>query len=266
MQVLKQAYQAEVLLREVQLVTVGTRYPFKDQVIITSENIYRHPDNDFFTYAQRIDVVIPAENRIEAVKLSLALREYFKKEKMLPLNVGVFQKPYLRDNQKARKYFSYSIDNAKSILSLLPEYQKDKKYDYAPGATQVESNIITNGYDLTYQIQNFTMEHLFMDTDFEGRPLDKPFYRLSLYTTSIFEKEDPKTKELLENEEIVLFHIKGDSESEILALAKKMNELQVKKQIINVKGSFPRPEKDYYSVNLSKSASSLLEKLNKDFK
>jgi len=216
--IIKQAYQAEVLLRKVHMCTVGTKWPHKDQVVLTTENTYQHPDFDLFTYTQRIDVVIPCENRIEAMKLNKALKEYFKNEMMLPLHVGVFQKPYLKDNQKARKHYAYTIDNAKTFLNLLPELQKDKSNKYVVGATAVESNIIVNGFDLTYQIQDYRLEHFFMEEDFDGKPLENPFYRLSLYTSSIFENEDIKTEETTQNEELLVFHIKGDSESEIIAL------------------------------------------------
>ena len=261
--VIKQAYQAEVLLRKVHLVTVGTKYPYKDQVVITTENTYQHPDFDMFTYTHRIDVVIPAENRIEAMKTVKALKEYFNADMMLPLHVGVFQKPWTSQNQKARKHYAYTIDDSKTILNLLPELQKDKKNKYVPGATTVESNVIANGFDLTYQIQDFRMEHLFMDEDFDGKPLENPFYRLSLYTSSVFENEDPKTKEVTQNEELLIFHVKGDSESEVLELAKKLYSMQKEKNIFTCKGSFPKAEKDFYSVNLNKSASELLKQFSK---
>jgi hypothetical protein len=257
--VIKQAYQAEVLLRTTQLITVGTRYPFTDKVVLTTENSYQHPDYDLFTYTQRIDVVIPTENKLEAFRLSKALQDYFKHEKMLPLHVGVFQKPYLKENQKARKHFAYTIDDAKTFLKLLPELKKDKSLNYVPGATQVESNYLENGFDLTYQIQDFRMEHLFMEEDFNGRPLDEPFYRLSLNTVSIFQKEDPKSKEVTQSEELVLFHIRGESESEILDLARKFAVLKRDSVILNLKGSFPRAERDYYTVNITKNASEILD-------
>lgn len=263
--VLKQGYQAETLLRKVHMVTVGTRYPHKDQVVITTENTYQHPEHEFSTYTQRIDVVIPSENRIEAMKTVNALRDYLiKNEMMLPLNVGVFQKPYLKENQKARKHYAYTIDNAQTVLNLLPNLLKDKSNKYVVGATPVESNVIVNGFDLTYQIEDYRMEHLFMDTDFDGKPLETPYYRLSLYTSSIFENEDPKTKDITQSEELVIFHIKGDSESEIIALAKKLQYQQrEKKTIFTCKGSFPKVERDFYAVNLGKSASEILEDFNK---
>ena len=263
--VIKQGYQAEVLLRKVHMVTVGTRYPHKDQVVLTTENTYQHPDYEFSTYTQRIDVVIPSENRIEAMKTVKALKEYLQQhEMMLPLHVGVFQKPYLKDNQKARKHYAYTIDDSKTILNLLPELQKNKQNKFVVGATPVESNVIVNGFDLTYQVQDFRMEHLFMEKDFDGKPLDTPYYRLSLYTSSIFENEDPKDKEITQSEELLVFHIKGDSESELIALAKKLqHQQQEKKTIFTCKGAFPKAERDFYAVNLSKSASELLESFNK---
>ena len=266
--IIKQAYQAEVLLRKVHMCTVGTRWPHKDQVVLTTENTYQHPDFDLFTYTQRIDVVIRCENRIEAMKLNKALKEYLQvNEMMLPLHVGVFQKPYLKDNQKARKYYAYALDNAKTFLNLLPELQKDKSNKYVPGATAVESNIIVNGFDLTYQISDFRLEHFFMETDFDGKPLETPFYRLSLYTSSIFENEDIKTKETTESEELLVFHIKGDSESEIISLGTALaKQLREKKQAFTCKGSFPKKENDFYTVNLGKSASELLKQFSVDAK
>ena len=263
--VIKQAYQTEVLLRKVHMVTVGTRYPHKDQVVLTTENTYQHPDFDFSTFTQRIDVVIPSENRIEAMKTVKALKEYLQQsEMMLPIHVGVFQKPYLKDNQKARKHYAYCIDDSKTILNLLPELIKNKQNKYAVGSTPVESNVIVNGFDLTYQIEDYRMEHLFMDTDFDGKPLDTPYYRLSLYTSSIFEDEDIKTKDITQSEELVVFHIRGESESEIIALAKKLQHQQrEKKSIFTCKGSFPKVERDFYSINLGKSASEILESFNK---
>jgi len=264
--VLKQAYQAEVLLHKVHMITVGTRWPHKDHVVLTTENTYQHPDYELFTYTQRIDVVIPCENRLEAIKLNKALKEYLVvNEMMLPLHVGVFQKPYLKDNQKARKYYAYAIDNAKTFLNLLPELQKNKQNKYVVGATPVESNVIVNGFDLTYQIEDYRMEHFFMEKDFDDKPLDKPFYRLSLYTSSIFENEDIKSKdkELVQTEELLIFHIKGDSESEIIALGTALaKQLREKKQVFTCKGAFPKKENDFYAVSLGKSASELLKQLS----
>ena len=260
----KQGYQAEVLLRKVHMITVGTRYPHKDQAVITTENTYQHPKHEFSTYTQRIDVVIPSENRIEAMKVVKSLREYLiKNEMMLPLHVGVFQKPWLKENQKARKHYAYTIDDSKTILKLLPELNKNKSNKYVVGATPVESDIIVNGFDLTYQITDFRMEHLFMEKDFDDKPLEQPYYRLSLYTSSIFEDEDPKEKETTQSEELLIFHIRGDSESEIIALAKKLQILQREKQIFSCKGAFPKAERDFYAVNLGKSASELIDQLNK---
>ena len=262
--VLKQGYQAEVLLRKVHMVTVGTRYPHKDQAVITTENTYQHPKHDFSTYTQRIDVVIPCENRIKAMEIVKALKDYLiKSEMMLPLHVGVFQKPWLKENQKARKHYAYTIDDSKTILNLLPELNKNKQNKYVVGSTPVESDVIVNGFDLTYQIQDFRMEHLFMEKDFDDKPLDEPYYRLTLYTSSIFEDEDPKTKEVTQTEELLIFHIRGDSESEIIALAKKLQTMQKEKQIFTCKGAFPKAERDFYAVNLGKSASELLIQLNK---
>ena len=263
--VTKQGYQAEVLLRKVHIITVGTRYPHKDQAVITTENTYKHPEHEFSTYTQRIDVVIRCENRNVALKIVKALREYLiKNEMMLPLHVGVFQKPYLKENQKARKHYSYTIDDSKTLLNLISELSKDKLNKYVVGATPVESNVIVNGFDLTYQIQDYRMEHLFMEKDFDGKPLETPYYRLSLYTSSIFEDEDIKTKEITQSEELLVFHIKGDSESEIIALAKKLQHQQhEKKTIFTCKGAFPKAERDFYSVNLGKNASEILKDFSK---
>lgn len=105
---LKQAYQAEVLLRKPQIHSVGTRYPHKDHVVITTENIERSSKNPLFSIISLIDVVVKCENRTEAVKLNMALKEYFAKGMMLPLNVGVFQKPYTKQNERAMKYYAFT--------------------------------------------------------------------------------------------------------------------------------------------------------------
>ncbi|MDX1809704.1 MAG: hypothetical protein R3331_09210 [Sulfurospirillaceae bacterium] len=262
--IIKQAYQAEVLIRKVEMCTVGTRYPFKDQVVITCENTYQVPDFDFFTYSQRIDICVLCENRIEALKLSRSLNDYFKQEYMLPLHVGVFQKPFTKDNQKSRKHFAYATVSAKDLLSYLPELLKDKKNAYVAGATNVESSSLFNGFDLTYQIADYRMEHFFMEEDFDGKPLDTPFYRLSLYTSTIIENIDDKTQDVTQNEELLVFEIMGESKSEIISLAQKLNQqLKEKKDIFTCKGAFPRLERDFYRVKLDKSASQLLELFNK---
>jgi len=265
--ILKQAYQAEVLLRKVHMCTVGTRYPFKDQVVLTTENTYQVPDMELFTYTQRIDVAVRCENRIEALKLSKALNEYLDKGLMLPLHVGVFQKPYTSDNQKSRKHYAYCNLDAKALLVLIPELQKDKSNIYQVGSTPVESNTIINGFDLTYQVADYRMEHTFMSEDFDGKPLDNPFYRLTLYTSSIFENIDDKSKESTKTEELLNFQIIGDSESEIIALAKKLqNQQNLKKDTFTCKGAFPKHERDFYAVRLNKSASELLADFDKDLK
>ena len=106
-----------------------------------------------------------------------------------------------------------------------------------------------------------------METDFDGKPLETPFYRLSLYTSSIFENEDIKTKETTESEELLVFHIKGDSESEIISLGTALaKQLREKKQAFTCKGSFPKKENDFYTVNLGKSASELLKQFSVDAK
>ena len=251
---IQQAYLAEVLLRKIQSHSVGTRYPFKDQVVITSENTMRHGDNDIFTYSQRIDVVIRCENKIEALKVNQALRDYFAKEQMLPLTVGVFQRPYLKENQKARKYFSYSTIGAKELLSLLAKYTNDKSLKYALGASTISSNVISNGFDLTYSINKFNLEHTFLDeSDAKTLGLNKPIYRLTLYTSSIIELDSD-----VSDEELINFEINGESESEVIALAKKLIELQNNGVLFTCKGQFPRPERDFYRVKLDKTASEIL--------
>jgi len=156
---IQQAYQADVLLRKVLMSSVGSRYPHKDHVVITAENTYRHSENPLFSYSQRIDVVVHCENRIEAVKLNLALREYLAKDMMLPFHVGVFQKPFTKEGQKARKYFAYANIGAKELLESLPKLEKDKSLKFALGASPIESNVLVNGFDLTYTISDYDLEH-----------------------------------------------------------------------------------------------------------
>ena len=260
MKPLNPAYQANVLLRQAKMITVGTRFPFKDQLVITTENTYRHPEKDMFTYSHRIDVVIPTENRNEALKLNVALRKYFRNdEMMLPLHVGVFQKPYTAKNQKSRKHYAYSTINGKDLLEALPNFEKQKDLKYSVGSSPVESDVLVNGFDLTYLITEFDMEHFIMEEDFEtGKPLENPMYRLSLYTTSIFENEEEETEE----EEILLFHINAESESELMTLAKKLQDMQHDKtKILECKDTFPKQERDYYSVNLREKADDFIKKL-----
>lgn len=263
--VTQQAYQAEVLLRKVQIVTVGTRNPFKDQVVLTTENILRHADNPLFTYSHRIDVVIKCENKLEAIKINKEIKEYFAKDMMLPLHVGVFQKPWTnqKEKQKSRKYYAFATINSKDVIAHLKECEKNKSNKYVLGASPVESNMLTNGFDLTYMIANFQMEHTFL-TEIEGKLLDKPIYRLSLSTVSIIENfEEGKEDEATQEEELVLFQISGDSESEINSLAEKIAKLQFdKKEIFTCKGGFPKHEKDFYVVRLAKTASELLTLLS----
>ncbi len=154
---IQQAYQAKVLLRKIQIHSVGTRYPFKDQLVITTQNIECNPNNPIFSITHLIDVVVKCENRTEAVKLNNVLKEYLAKDKMLPLDIGVFQKPYTKENQSAQKYYAFSNSSAKELLELLPKYQDDKSLNYVVGATPVESNYIFNGFDLTYTLTNYTM-------------------------------------------------------------------------------------------------------------
>jgi len=136
--------------------SVGTRYPHKDQVEITVENTYQHSTNALYSFSHRIDVVVKCENRVEAVKLNTAIREYLVKNLMLPLHVGVFQKPITKDNQKVRKYFAYANINAKELLETLPKLEKDKSLKFVLGASPIESNVLANGFDL---------EHTFMSVE-----------------------------------------------------------------------------------------------------
>jgi len=257
--VIKQAYQADVLLRKVQLHTVGSRYPFKDQVVITAENTMRHPENDLFTYSHRIDVVIKCENRTEAVKLNIAIKDYLSKDMMLPLHVGVFQKPYTKDNQKARKYFAYTTISSKELLASLPELQKNKDLKYALGASPIESNMLANGFDLTYAMTNYTLEHTFLD-DEKARELgiNSSIYRLTLYTSSIIQLDDETMEE-----ELINFEINGESESEVIALAQHLTKLQNNGVVFTCKGAFPKHERDFYRVKLDKSAGDLLKQFSK---
>lgn len=259
--VVKQAYQAEVLLRKIQLQTVGTRYPHKDQFVLTAENIERHPENDLFSYTHRIDVVVKCENRIEAIKLNQAIKEYFAKDLMLPLEVGVFQKPFTKDNQKARKYFAHAMISAKDLLAQLPTLEKKKELKYSVGATPVESNTIVNGFDLTYAINAFTMEktvYTIEDAKKQKREIEKDIYKLSLCTSSIFQDEDDEM-----SEELVNFEISCDTESEIIELATLFKKHIHNGIVFTCKGAFPRSQKDFYSIPLLKRGSELIEQFVK---
>lgn len=257
--VLKQAYQAEVLLRKVQMHSVGTRYPFKDHVVITAENAYRHPENDLFSYTHRIDVVVKCENKFEAIKLNKSLKEYFAKEQMLPLHVGVFQKPYTKDNQKSRKYYAFSTICAKDLISHLDNLAKDKSLKYVVGFTAVESSTLVNGFDLTYQVADFRLEHVFIDDEnAKELGLSQAFYKLVLHTSSIIQIDEDTCEEELLNFEII-----GESESEIITLAEKLSVLQRdKKEIFTCKGGFPRHERDFYRVKLDDTASNIILRLS----
>jgi len=261
---IQQAYQADVLIRKSLLSSVGSRYPHKDQLVITAENTYKHPTNDLYTFSQRIDVVVKCENRIEAVKLNQALREYLAKDMMLPLSVGVFQKPFTKDQQKARKYFAFANIGAKELLESLPKLEKDKTLKYVVGASAVESNTLVNGFDLTYSITDFDLEHTIYtieDAKKAKRELEKDIYKLSLYTSTIFEVDADTIEEVLIN-----FEINGESESEINTLAEKLTQLQNNGVIFQCKGQFPRAERDFYRVTLSKTASDLIAELSTTIK
>lgn len=261
MQVLKQAYQAECLIRKSQLHTVGTRFPFKDHVVITAENIERQNDNDIFTNSYRIDVVVKCENNIEAKKLNVALRDYFAKDMMLPLHVGVFQKPFLKEGQKARKYFSYSSISAKELLALLPKYEADKALKYVVGASPVESNVISNGFDLTYSIVDYTMDsRVFTLEDAKKSRIEikSDIYKLVLSTSSIFEDEEGN-----QLDELIDFEIACDSESEIEELALLIQKNKQNGVVFTCKGRFPTAQKDFFAVPLAKRASELIQSFSK---
>ena len=260
----QQAYQADVLLRRVLMCTVGSRYPHKDQVVITAENTYQHSENPLFTYSQRIDVVVKCENRIEAVKFNQALREYYTKDMMLPFHVGVFQKPFTKEGQKARKYFAYSNINAKELLEILPKLEKDKSLKFALGSSPVESNVLVNGFDLTYSISDFDLEHTIFtieDAKKQKRELAKDIYKITLYTSTIFEVDDDTVDEVLIN-----FEINGESASELDILANKLTELKNNGIVFTCKGQFPRAERDFYRVSLSKTAGELIAQLSTTIK
>lgn len=261
---IQQAYQADVIIRKVLMCSVGSRYPHKDQLVITAENTYKHPANDLYTYSQRIDVVVKCENRIEAVKLNQALREYLAKDMMLPLSVGVFQKPFTKDNQKARKYFAFANIGAKELLESLPKLEKDKTLKYVVGASPIESNVLVNGFDLTYSITDFDLEHTFMSIEEAKKnkiDLVKDIYKLTLYTSTLFEVDADTIEEVLIN-----FEINGESESEINTLAEKLMQLQNNGVVFQCKGQFPRAERDFYRVTLSKTASDLIAELSTTIK
>jgi len=257
---IQQAYQADVLIRKVLMSSVGSRYPNKDHVVITAENTYRHPENPLFSYSQRIDVVVHCENRIEAVKLNLALREYLAKDIMLPLSVGVFQKPFTKEGQKARKYFAYSNVNAKELLESLPKFEKDKTLKFSLGSSPIESNVLVNGFDLTYTISDYDLEHTIFtieDAKKQKREMAKDIYKLTLYTSTIFEVDADTVEEILIN-----FEINGESASELDTLATKLTEMQNNGLVFTCKGQFPRAERDFYRVTLSKTASELIAELS----
>ena len=159
--------------------SVGTRYPHKDQVEITAENTYQHSTNALYSFSHRIDVVVKCENRVEAVKLNTAIREYLVKNLMLPLHVGVFQKPFTKDTKKPVSTSLTPISTLKS-LETLPKLEKDKSLKFVLGASPIESNVLANGFDL---------EHTFMsvkDAKKNKIDLQKDIYKLSLYTSTTF--------------------------------------------------------------------------------
>lgn len=257
---IQQAYQAKVLLRKVQIHSVGSRYPFKDQVILTTQNIERNVNNPLFSATHLIDVVIRCENRIEAIKLNQELKNYLTKEMMLPLDIGVFQKPYTKDNQSAQKYFAYSNINAKELLDSLPKYEKEGALKYVLGASPVESNYLFNGFDLTYTLTNYTMDGSFLSLE-QMKEFNKnatsASYKLKLKTTSFIELDEDT-----QHDESVNFEISGESESEVNTLAEKIMQLQNNGIAFTCKGRFPRAQKDFFSVPLSKSAGDLIKEIN----
>ncbi|AFL68267.1 hypothetical protein [Sulfurospirillum barnesii] len=257
---IQQAYQAKVLLRKIQIHSVGTRYPFKDQLVITTQNIERNPNNPIFSITHLIDVVVKCENRIEAVKLNNALKEYLAKDKMLPLDIGVFQKPFTKENQQAQKYYAFSNSSAKELLELLLKYQDDKTLHYVVGSSPVESNYLFNGFDLTYTLTNYTMNGSFFTLE-QMKEINKnatsPSYKLKLLTTSFCELDEDTSVD-----ESVNFEISGESESEVGTLAEKIIQLQNNGIAFTCKGRFPRAQKDYFTVPLSKSAGELIKEIS----
>lgn len=257
---IQQAYQAKVLLRKVQIHSVGSRYPFKDQVVITTQNIERNPNNPLFSNTHLIDVVVKCENRLEAVKLNMALKEYLAKDKMLPLDIGVFQKPFTKENQSAQKYYAFSNIQAKELLELLLKYQEDKSLNFVVGASPVESNYTFNGFDLTYSLTNYTMQGTFLTLEQMkefNKNAEKPSYKLKLLTTSFYEVSEDTSLD-----ESVNFEIVGESESEINTLAEKIQQLQNNGIAFTCKGRFPRAQKDFFTVPLSKVAGDLITEIN----
>ncbi|WP_263833725.1 hypothetical protein [Sulfurospirillum oryzae] len=257
---LKQAYQAEVLLRKPQIHSVGTRYPYKDHVVITTENIERSAKNPLFSIISLIDVVVKCENRTEAVKLNMALKEYFAKGMMLPFYVGVFQKPYTKKDERSMKYYAFANISAKELLEELPKLEKNKDLKYVVGATPVESNYILNGFDLTYSLTEYTMQGSFMTLEQMkelNKNAEKPSYKLKLCTTSFYE-----VNEEIALDESINFEISGESESEIETLAEKIVKLQNNGIAFTCKGKFPQQQKDYYIVAITKKAGDLITEIN----
>lgn len=257
---LKQAYQAEVLLRKPQIHSVGSRYPHKDHVVITTENIERSPSNPLFSIISLIDVVVKCENRIEAIKLNNALKEYFAKNMMLPLRVGVFQKPYTKDRERAQKHYAFANISAKELLEELPKLEKNQDLKFVVGASPVESNYILNGFDLTYSLTEYTMQGSFMTLE-QMKELNKnaerPSYKLKLCTTSFFEVNEDTSLD-----ESVNFEISGESQSEIETLAEKIVKLKDNGIAFTCKGKFPQSQKDYYTVAITKKAGDLITEIN----
>ncbi|MBN2832427.1 MAG: hypothetical protein JXK50_07130, partial [Campylobacterales bacterium] len=64
------------------------------------------------------------------------------------------------------------------------------------------------------------------------------------------------------NEVLINFEINGESESEINTLAEKLTQLQNNGIVFTCKGQFPRAERDFYRVSLSKTASELITELS----
>lgn len=254
--VLKHAYQADVLLRKVLTHTVGSRFPFKDHVVLTAENSEPNAENPIFTSKQCIEVVIPCENRVEALKLNVALKEYLSKNLMLPLSVGVFQKPYLKDGQKAVKHFSFTNINAKTLLAELPKLEKEPKSKFVADGS--------NGFSLTYTITDFTFDKTAFTVEDakktnKNSTLDKDIFKLKLSTTSAFEFEDGS-----QSVEIVEFEIACDSENEIDTLAKLMYDNQKNGVVFTCKGKFPVAQKDFYVIKLSKTGAELITQFSAD--
>lgn len=257
---IQQAYQAEVLLRKIKIHSVGSRYPHKDHLVITTQNIEKSPSNPLFSTTSLIDVIVKCENRNEAIMLNSALKDYLSKDMMLPLHVGVFQKPFTKDNQRSLKYYAFSNTTAKELLAELPRYIKMPSLQYVLGASPIESNYSFNGFDLTYSLTDYIMQGSFFSLEQMkeiNKNMTKPSYKLKLRTTSFYEVDADTSLD-----ESIDFEIVGESESEVNILAEKIVKLQDNGIPFVCKGRFPQAQKDYYTVSITKKAGDLITEIN----